>query len=123
MVRSGPHLAEAIDAEVTIAGDGDTALALLRRERFDSLVVDLALEPLDGWCLLAAVGSRPDRPRLIVIVGARSEIDRARRLGADLCVTAGTPVHARALTRSTKETTWPARPLPTSSPRPTTSGV
>jgi DNA-binding response OmpR family regulator len=129
MVQTGPHFAGAgADAdggivEVVIAGDGDAALALLRRERFDSLVVDLALAALDGWCLLAAVGHRPDRPRLIVIVRDRSEIDRARNLGADLCVTAGTQVHVRALTRSTKEMTWPPRPLPSSSPRPTTSGV
>jgi DNA-binding response OmpR family regulator len=123
MVQRGPHPCDPIEAEAVIAADGDTALALLRRERFDALVVDLALAPLDGWCLLAAVGSRPDRPRIIVIAGDRSDIDRARRLGADLCVTAGTQLHARALTRSTKEMTWPTRPLPTSSRRPTPSGV
>jgi CheY-like chemotaxis protein len=126
MVQRGPDLSDAdadAETEAVIAGDGDAALALLRRECFDTVVVDLALAPLDGWCVLAAVGSRPERPRLIAIVRDRSEIDRARRLGADLCVMPGTRVHARALTRSTKEMTWPTQPLPSSSRRPTTSGA
>ena len=110
------------DVEPVIAGDGEAALALLRRERFDAVVVDLGLAPLDGWCVLAAVGSRRERPRLVAIVADRADVARARLLGADSCVAAGTRLHARALVRSTKETTCP-RPLETNFPRMTTSGV
>jgi CheY-like chemotaxis protein len=109
------------DIEPAIAADGETALALLRRERFDAVLLDLRLEPLDGWCVLAAVGSWSERPRLIAAVGDRGDIERARHLGADFCVMAGTQLHARALTRSTKEMECP-RP-PTSYPRPMPSGV
>jgi CheY-like chemotaxis protein len=121
------------DIEPAIADDGETALAWLRREHFDAVLLDLRLEPLDGWCVLAAVGSWPERagvkPRLIAVVGDRRDIDRALALGADLCVMAGTHLHARALQRSTtamrpareeKECPQPPR---TSSPRPTTCGV
>ncbi len=110
------------DLEPAFAGDGEMALALLRREHFDSVLVDLRLPPLDSWCVLAAVGSWFERPRLVAIVGDRADIARARVLGADLCVAAGTQLHARALVRSTKETTCP-RPLMINFPRTTKTGV
>jgi CheY-like chemotaxis protein len=119
----GPDLES---VEPAIASDGEVALGLLRREHFDAVMVDLRLDPLDGWCVLAAVGGWSERPRLIAVVGDRADIDRALLLGADLCVTAGTQLHARALTRSTaempKEMKCP-RPLRTSFRRATTSGV
>jgi CheY-like chemotaxis protein len=110
------------DVEVAVVTDGAAALALLRRERFDSVVLDLSLEPLDGWYVLAAAGSWPERPRLIAFVAGAAEARRARVLGADLCVAAGTELRARALMRSNKEKPWP-RPHRTSSRRPTPSGV
>ena len=69
--------------EQAVVADGEAALALLDREPFDAVVVDTALPVLDGWMLLAAVGSRPERPRLIASVGDPAEVPRARRLGAD----------------------------------------
>ncbi|MDQ1476674.1 MAG: hypothetical protein QOE62_1903 [Actinomycetota bacterium] len=127
-VQHGPDVE---DAEAVVAADGDAALSLLRREPFDAVLVDLRLEPIDSWFVLAAVGSWAERPRLVVIVGARTDIGRALILGADLCVAAGTPLHARALSRSTtaipanedvKETQCP-RPPTTSFPRPTRAGA
>ncbi len=112
------------DVERAVAPDGDAALALLDREPFDTVLVDLALPPLDGWYVLAALGGRPPahRPRIVAAVRSRAEIPRARALGADLCVSAGTNLHARALERSTKEITC-RQPPATSFPAPTTSGV
>ena len=124
-VQNGPDLE---DAEAVVAADGDAALGLLRRERFDSLIVDLGLAPLDSWCVLATVGNWVERPRLVAIVTDPEHVGRALVLGADLCVMAGTQLHARALTRSTattpspKEMKCPQPPRPTSR-RPTTSGV
>ncbi len=108
VVQQGPEIDE---VETVVATDGDAALALAARELFDAVLVDLRLPPLDGWCVLAALGTWPDayRPRIIATVGDRGEILRARSLGADLCVAAGTNLHARALMRSTKE-----RPCPQS---------
>jgi DNA-binding NarL/FixJ family response regulator len=118
-VQNGPDLE---DAESVVAADGDAALRLLRRERFDAVIVDLGLAPIDSWCVLAAIGNWVERPRLVAIVTDPDHVGRALVLGADLCVMAGTQLHARALTGSTKETKCP-RPRPTSSRRPTTSGV
>jgi DNA-binding NarL/FixJ family response regulator len=115
----GPDLE---DVEPVIADDGDSALAMLRRERFDALIVDLGLAPLDSWCVLAAVGNWAERPRLVAVVTEADHVGRAIVLGADLCVMAGTQLHARALSRSTKETKCPQN-LPTSFRRPTPSGV
>ncbi len=119
MVQRGPDLE---DVEPVIAGDGDAALGLLRRERFDALIVDLGLEPIDSWCVLATVGNWVDRPRLVAIVTDADHVGRALVLGADLCVMAGTQLHARALSRSTKEMECPQSPT-RNSRRPTTSGV
>jgi DNA-binding response OmpR family regulator len=98
MVRRGPDLE---DAEPVIAGDGEAALEMLRSERFDAVIVDLGLAPIDGWCLLATVGNWVERPRLVAIVphGDRSpdHVGRALVLGADLCLPAGTLLDARAL--------------------------
>jgi hypothetical protein len=50
------------------------------------------------------------------------DVGRAIVLGADLCLAAGTKLHARALSRSNKENQCPI-PRTLSSPRPTTSGA
>jgi DNA-binding response OmpR family regulator len=105
------------DVEWHVAPDGQTAVDLLARERFDSVVLDLALPPLDGWYVLAAIGPQADRPRVIARLRDRADVERARRLGADLCVLAGTHLHARAF-----QSPWRQHPK-TNCPRPTTSGV
>jgi hypothetical protein len=53
----------------------------------------------------------------VVIVADSGETARAHALGADLCVRAGTTLHARAL-----ESVWQRHPV-TSCLRPTTSGA
>ena len=122
-VQCGPGLE---DTEAVVAADGDAALGLLRRERFDAVIVDLGLAPIDSWCVLATIGDWVERPRLVAIVTDAAHVGRALVLGADLCVMAGTQLNARALCPATselpKETQCP-RPLETNFPRPTTSGV
>jgi DNA-binding response OmpR family regulator len=103
--------------ELAVAADGPGALASLDREPFDAVVIDLALAPLDGWMTLAELGSRSDRPRVIAKVADRADIPRALVLGADLCVVAGTTIHARALAPTWQTSTR------TSFPSPTKSGV
>ena len=126
-VQHGPDVE---DTEAVVAADGDAALAMLRRERFDALIVDLGLAPIDSWCVLATVGNWVERPRLVAVVTDPGHVGRALMLGADLCVMAGTQLDARALSRTStempeeiaQETQCP-RSRPTSFPRPTTSGV
>src|SRR5450755_295817 len=127
MVQRGPDVE---DAEPVIAGDGEAALEMLRRERFDAVIVDLGLAPIDGWCVLATVGNWVERPRLVAIVphGERApeHVGRALVLGADLCMAAGTLLDARALNPSTpempKEMECP-QPRTTSFRRPTPNGA
>ena len=105
------------DVELAVAADGPAALSYLDREPFDAVVIDLALPPLDGWMTLAELGTWPRRPRIIATVPDRADLLRARALGADLCVLAGTTIHARALAPAWQTTTS------TNFRRPTTSGV
>jgi hypothetical protein len=86
-------------------------------EPFDAVIVDVSLPPLDGWLALATLGARSRRPRLIARIPDRADASRAYCLGADLCVLAGTTVHARAL-QSTCQ-----RHHEINSRRPTPSGV
>ena len=93
MVQCGPDLE---DAEPVVAADGDSALTLLRHERFDAVILDLGSpRSTAGAC------SRPSgtgsNGRVGAIVSDDEHIGRALVLGADLCVPAGTPVDARAL--------------------------
>jgi CheY-like chemotaxis protein len=83
--------------EQAVVNDGEAALALLDRERFDAVLLDLNLPPIDSWLVLAALGDRPERPRIVVAVGDRGDAQRAHALGADVCVVAGTTGPARAL--------------------------
>jgi CheY-like chemotaxis protein len=113
--------AQAIDGvqgtERVVAPDGAAAIAQAAAESFDAVCVDLSLPPLDGWLVLATLGGWSRRPRLIAVVDGPAEARRARALGADLCVLAGTDGPARALHGA-----WP-RHLVTSSPAPTTNGA
>ncbi len=122
-VLNGPDME---DAEAVVAADGDAALGLLRREHFDALIVDLGLAPLDSWCVLATVGNWVERPRLVAIVTDPDHVGRALVLGADLCVMAGTQLHAQALLAATeelpKEMKCPQSPRQTSR-RPMTVGA
>jgi DNA-binding NarL/FixJ family response regulator len=86
-------------------------------EPFDAVIVDLSLPPLDGWLTLATLGAQPDHPRLIARIADRNDVPRAYALGADLCVLAGTIIHARALQSVCQ------RHQENNSRRPTPSGV
>lgn len=99
------------------APDAEAAVGLLQREWFDAVILDLRREPLDGWCVLSAIGCWPARPRLVAIVGERRDIARAKSLGADRCTVAGTRLNLRALHAA-------CQPHPESnSPNPTPSGA
>ena len=88
------------DVERAVASDGDAAVLLAFREEFDAVVLDLSLPVLDSWMVLATIGTWTERPRLIVSTDNRGDIVRAYALGADLCVRAGTEVHARAVCKA-----------------------
>ncbi len=58
---------------------GDTAVA--EADAFDVVVVDVGRAPIDGWFVLANLGSLEVRPQLVVVGSSKTEL-RALRLGA-----------------------------------------
>jgi CheY-like chemotaxis protein len=82
------ELSDALGAEgvETIrADDGPDTLRLVATYDPEVVVVDLTLPPLDGWCVLAALGQERigRRPEIVVRVADHRQAERALRLGAD----------------------------------------
>lgn len=77
----------ALGVEAVRADDGADAVRLVGICDPDVVLVDLTLPPLDGWCVLAALGETPRgagrHPEIIVRVADHSQAERALRLGAD----------------------------------------
>ena len=71
--------------ETIRADDGLDALRLVATCDPDVVLVDLTLPPLDGWFVLAALGSDRARRRaeLVVRVADHRQAERALLLGAD----------------------------------------
>jgi DNA-binding NarL/FixJ family response regulator len=72
LVRSGFAALLASDSEITVvgtAGDGDAALAVIRRERPDVVLMDIRMPGRDGVSATAAITADPalDRTRVIVL--------------------------------------------------------
>ena len=72
-----------------LAADGETALRRIDAERPELVVLDIMMPVLDGWFVLAELGGRPTRPRVVVCSAKSGDGDRARaaELGADEYVT------------------------------------
>lgn len=72
--------------EVQVAHDGEAALALLGRERFDLVLSDIRMEGMDGLRLLSAIRQEPalaGLPVVLTTIGTDpAVILNARRLGA-----------------------------------------
>ncbi len=94
-------LLAAVGHRVTVASDGSQALSLLLRKKFQLLITDLEMGPLDGFDLIALMSRLPPQqriPKFIVCsthignreIEARPELRRAFRLIAK-------PIHPRDL--------------------------
>jgi len=93
VIQSRPDVARAVSASLAdvevhaiVLSDGHGAVSAVDTWDPHVVLVDLTLPPLDGWCVLAAVGARPDRPMLVVRVADASQVERAIALGADAWV-------------------------------------
>jgi DNA-binding response OmpR family regulator len=80
---------EAEGFTVLLAGDGETALHRIDDEHPDLVVLDIMMPVLDGWFVLAELGGRSRRPRVVVCSAKTSPVDKSRAasLGADAYVT------------------------------------
>jgi len=70
--------------EVTSVPDGRAALAALREEVFDVVLLDLSMPGLDGLEVLEAIRDDPHRPQVIFVsgTGTVATATRAMKLGA-----------------------------------------
>ncbi len=94
------HL-EARDATVVSAASAEEALEILERERFDVLLVDIAMPDHDGYELIRAIRSKPEPsiagvPAAALTAFARAE-DRRRSLSSGFQMHLTKPIDARAL--------------------------
>lgn len=67
------------------AGDGTTALALLREHAFDVAVLDVMLPGLDGWAILKTLRAEGNHTPVLLLTARDHVEDRVRgfELGAD----------------------------------------
>ena len=72
--------------EVSIAGDGEEALKLLKSDHFDLLILDIIMPKKDGFELLLQRSGDPELSKVPVIIlsnlGQENDIKRAVQLGA-----------------------------------------
>jgi DNA-binding response OmpR family regulator len=70
--------------EPAVALDGDAAVRVTVTDPPAAVVLDLTLPALDGWCVLATLGSRPGPA--VVAYADPGDATRAVLLGAAACV-------------------------------------
>ena len=75
---------EAEGFETALAADGELALARVRDERFDLMLLDVMMPVLDGWAVLERLPEIAGAPAVIVVSAktAAADIARAKELGA-----------------------------------------
>jgi DNA-binding response OmpR family regulator len=105
------HLSD-LPAEVTLARDGPSGLALALEGRFDALVLDLRLPGLSGLDLCRELRARARHVPILMLTARSAELDRVLglELGADDYVTKPFSVlelqaRVRALLRRAAQTT------------------
>jgi signal transduction histidine kinase/ActR/RegA family two-component response regulator len=88
---------------VTEASGGPEALAGLKAHRFDVVLTDLGMMPMNGWEVARAVRSRDPAAAIYLVTGFGADIDQetARRAGVDLLVRK--PCELRRLVRLADE--------------------
>jgi DNA-binding response OmpR family regulator len=75
--------------DASLAADGATAMRRIASERPDVILLDLMLPVMDGWAVLADLGTREVAPPVIVCSakGSPRDLARAFELGATEYVT------------------------------------
>ena len=78
----------AVDGYTTLeAGDGESAIALARREHPDAILMDLAMPGVDGWEAARRLKADPETADIPIVAltafALRGDEDRAREAGCD----------------------------------------
>ncbi len=71
--------------EVSVAEDGEEALSLIKRQKFDLMLLDLMMPQLDGFGVLEELKKVKQKPVVFVNsnLSQAADKDRAMKLGAD----------------------------------------
>lgn len=64
--------------DVHVAGNGQEALDILAKEKFDLLLLDLLMPQVDGFTVLAKIGATMPDMKIIVLSNLGQEEDRSR---------------------------------------------
>jgi PAS domain S-box-containing protein len=82
----GRELLEAAGASVTVAGNGREALELMRRQRFDGVLMDVQMPVMDGYEATRQIRSDPQlRDVTVIAMTANAGVeDRARCMAAGM---------------------------------------
>jgi DNA-binding response OmpR family regulator len=70
---------------VDLAGNGEEALAKVKKDAYDLLILDLVMPKMNGFDVLAALAKEAKRLKIIVASNLSQEQDskKAKELGAD----------------------------------------
>lgn len=101
---------------VTLATDGDAALAEYARTRPDLIILDLMLPGVDGLEVCRRIREKPDQVPVIMLTALGEEVDRivGLQLGADDYVTK--PFSPRELVLRAQSVLRRAQPAPVNGP-------
>lgn len=82
--------------DVTVAYDGDAAIELLKKEKFDLAILDLMLPKKNGFQILEELQSQKIKIPVIVLsnLSQQEDLKRVKELGAtDYFVKSNTPIN------------------------------
>ncbi len=99
---------------VSIAGDGQEALAILARERFDAVLMDCQMPVMDGYEATRALRQRPELKDLPVIAMTANAMagDRQKVLDAGMNDHVAKPIRVEELFATLARWVHPAVPAP-----------
>jgi signal transduction histidine kinase/CheY-like chemotaxis protein/ligand-binding sensor domain-containing protein len=105
---------------VNIAGDGQEALAILGRERFDAVLMDCQMPVMDGYEATRALRRRPELKDLPVIAMTANAMagDRQKVLQAGMNDHVAKPIRVDDLFATLARWVHPALPAPAPDPPP-----
>lgn len=90
IVEDEKPMAQVLELKLTHSGfetkvvfDGEAALKVLKKEKFDLIILDLVLPKMNGFAVLAQLKKRKIKTPVIVAsnLGQKEDIERARKLG------------------------------------------
>jgi DNA-binding response OmpR family regulator len=106
---------------VETAGDGEAALARVRRKKFDLVLLDVWMPGMDGLTVLARLRDEPSQPRVVVMTADDTSETLLRAVRAQAYRFVTKPVEPRdlvKLVRATLDSKSHVRPIEVVSARP-----